>query len=210
MLDNQIARTFLCLHTPRADCNIIVSIFSALKPPLPPHAPCRLQRATFFMVETLSSFASTRPVQIATSASRSNVPTAHALPPHAPCRLQLIGYHLQDTIYSLPPHAPCRLQPVRDGRTLIAETTLPPHAPCRLQRNAHEPFHPGRLFASTRPVQIATAKSSRRAASRQLCLHTPRADCNATDLRAKFVAQHLCLHTPRADCNACVMRPRAR
>ena len=78
-------------------------------------------------------------------------------------------------------------------------------------------------FASTRPVQIATAFRGVRESGRRLCLHTPRADCNETAFHAQFIAHffastrpvqiatdslltglqsvNLCLHTPRADCN---------
>ncbi len=56
----------LCLHTPRADCNEKRPRLSACSMPLPPHAPCRLQRRFRSIWLTTSSFASTRPVQIAT------------------------------------------------------------------------------------------------------------------------------------------------
>ncbi len=78
----------LCLHTPRADCNSPALLcwmtcrrFASTRPvqiatkllcrpacdigPLPPHAPCRLQR----LLPTAC-------------------PLTGALPPHAPCRLQ--------------------------------------------------------------------------------------------------------------------------
>ena len=55
----------LCLHTLRADCNRSCLPCPSLVYPLPPHAPCRLQR---------------------TGVPESSKP--RALPPHAPCRLQ--------------------------------------------------------------------------------------------------------------------------
>ena len=80
----------LCLHTPRADCNLEATKdaqgdFAPLPPhapcrlqlaggaslitsslPLPPHAPCRLQRKSRHTATFSANFASTRPVQIAT------------------------------------------------------------------------------------------------------------------------------------------------
>ena len=82
---------FLCLHTLRADCNLRhflhVAGVQALPPhapcrlqlslpsmacwmmSLPPHAPCRLQPERAFLHTASIAFASTRSVQIATSAS---------------------------------------------------------------------------------------------------------------------------------------------
>ena len=105
----------LCLHTPRADCNEKRPRLSACSMPLPPHAPCRLQRVAALILYT-----------------------PHALPPHAPCRLQ--------RFYSL---AKAHL------------LTLPPHAPCRLQQHGGRKNMHHRIFASTRPVQIATAEMHR-------------------------------------------------
>ena len=123
----------LCLHTPRADCN-----------------KEREQEK-----ESQIIFASTRPVQIATSSNGGNSGTS-PLPPHAPCRLQpaektssnkqiafastrpvqiatRTGRTADCGSRALPPHAPCRLQPIRMFWRRIL-STLPPHAPCRLQR----------------------------------------------------------------------------
>ena len=86
----------------------------------------------------------------------SNVAKSASLPPHAPCRLQRDFIHLHTYRCSLPPHAPCRLQRIRGQR-----------------------FQMRRFFASTRPVQIATRRSRHTQSSFILCLHTPRADCNA-------------------------------
>ena len=41
-----IVKAFLCLHTLRADCNLIPPETLDLSQPLPPHAPCRLQLVT--------------------------------------------------------------------------------------------------------------------------------------------------------------------
>ena len=100
----------LCLHTPRADCNEKRPRLSACSMPLPPHAPCRLQRVAALILYT-----------------------PHALPPHAPCRLQPEARLRVLRAAALPPHAPCRLQ--RFYSLAKAHLlTLPPHAPCRLQR----------------------------------------------------------------------------
>ena len=56
----------LCLHTLRADCNPHVYNQGVGGSPLPPHAPCRLQRVTTVLTTWTLSFASTRSVQIAT------------------------------------------------------------------------------------------------------------------------------------------------
>ena len=78
---------------------------------------------------------------------------------------------------------------------------LPPHAPCRLQLYDAIKAYPGKVFASTRPVQIATYEEIAGGANIDLCLHTPRADCNASPLSSSILRM-LCLHTPRADCNS--------
>gem|GEM_PF-1310629 len=80
--------TILCLHTLRADCNMNLLMLSALKPALPPHAPCRLQQLLRLDSRLFCSFASTRSVQIATRESLRSGQTLTSLPPHAPCRLQ--------------------------------------------------------------------------------------------------------------------------
>ena len=79
---------------------------------------------------------------------------------------------------------------------------LPPHAPCRLQLYDAIKAYPGKVFASTRPVQIATYEEIAGGANIDLCLHTPRADCNRDCAGEKSQKARLCLHTPRADCNA--------
>ena len=129
----------LCLHTPRADCNLNLCFCTSHVYTLPPHAPCRLQPGSHEgRSGRLCAFASTRPVQIATNGIVISSRCRLTLPPHAPCRLQ----HVQNNIYerqkTLPPHAPCRLQP-RISCTRCGTT----------------------FFASTRPVQIATAEMHR-------------------------------------------------
>ena len=123
----------LCLHTPRADCNKRAMRTICATPPLPPHAPCRLQPGSASVWAQTAHFASTRPVQIATLCAPGDN-RACALPPHAPCRLQLSSSPVS-VLYSvtLPPHAPCRLQ--RRRRFFWKPSApLPPHAPCRLQQ----------------------------------------------------------------------------
>ena len=80
--------TILCLHTLRADCNMNLLMLSALKPALPPHAPCRLQPTCKRSCGRFCAFASTRSVQIATCALIHVHTSKTPLPPHAPCRLQ--------------------------------------------------------------------------------------------------------------------------
>ena len=192
---------FLCLHTPRADCNacqfgmFVVSHplpphapcrlqhggcgdYVGRKWPLPPHAPCRLQPKTTSSAVVSMSFASTRPVQIATLFAgdwqQRRCLCLHT--PRADCNA--IRGRLAATALSLPPHAPCRLQPRWRCLPRLARTALPPHAPCRLQRPIRTTKRYFPHFASTRPVQIATLHIRVQRAARILCLHTPRADCN--------------------------------
>ena len=56
----------LCLHTLRADCNGNPHLNWLVSFSLPPHAPCRLQRAYYHFLTWGANFASTRSVQIAT------------------------------------------------------------------------------------------------------------------------------------------------
>ena len=145
--------------------------------PLPPHAPCRLQRIVSCDKIRDTCFASTRPVQIATVssvdgkrifgfASTRPVQIATHLPllaspagdlclhtPRADCNSACSSPRLRQ--HTLPPHAPCRLQ--RFGGLLrIQRRSLPPHAPCRLQQSTAGAEITPTTFASTRPVQIAT------------------------------------------------------
>ena len=104
----------LCLHTLRADCNADATPAPPAQAALPPHAPCRLQRAA----------------QSAASIGSS------PLPPHAPCRLQ----HRPDgnasrrsrlCLHTLRADCNCT-----SAATPPRTPPLPPHAPCRLQREA--------------------------------------------------------------------------
>ena len=124
-------------------------------------------------------FASTRPVQIATRKKRSSRNGKITLPPHAPCRLQHLAIIASQVASTLPPHAPCRLQRLAIIASQVA-STLPPHAPCRLQPPPSKAPLTQQNFASTRPVQIATKISMYCRDITGLCLHTPRADCNGT------------------------------
>ena len=147
---------WLCLHTLRADCNVSLAWSSRSRFPLPPHAPCRLQRIWVENFVWSGYFASTRSVQIATKlpfrASRRRLLCLHTLradcngkrryrsaqplplPPHAPCRLQRMRARWTSCLPKpLPPHAPCRLQQQSIQRVRRCNA-LPPHAPCRLQR----------------------------------------------------------------------------
>ena len=146
----------LCLHTPRADCNHTGRQTCQRQAPLPPHAPCRLQHGANDSFYMSKRFASTRPVQIAT------------------------GFPVD---------------------WIAVGKSLPPHAPCRLQQNTRIHSFYQAIFASTRPVQIATLGTAGTAASSALCLHTPRADCNHCGHGKYCRTEQLCLHTPRADCN---------
>ena len=114
-----------------------------------------------FMTDTFadSAFASTRPVQIATVTSSLNWQTSGPLPPHAPCRLQqTCEWIFRYTNHPLPPHAPCRLQP--DLEKVAGRLGLCLHTP-RADCNNVDSFKNLLLFrfASTRPVQIATREA---------------------------------------------------
>ena len=152
-----LAKSGLCLHTPRADCNERPQPADAHGSPLPPHAPCRLQHAAFHAQLSAHFFASTRPVQIAT---------------RTPQRLYCSSWGFAST-------RPVQIATTRWKRFSCPPCTLPPHAPCRLQPRKLLML-PGRIcFASTRPVQIATGNGEGNTLNaRELCLHTPRADCN--------------------------------
>ena len=172
---------------------------------LPPHAPCRLQPYWSPDVPETSTFASTRPVQIATMLQVQTPTTTNTLPPHAPCRLQ---HGANDSFYMSKRFASTRPVQIATGFPvdwIAVGKSLPPHAPCRLQPNLPARFRLVGDFASTRPVQIATrAAGAEETESLLLCLHTPRADCNAFFVPLFFVYASLCLHTPRADCNIAV------
>ena len=173
-----------------------IPCFSMRIQSLPPHAPCRLQlertatlkigkclclhtpRADcngcsvgWFLTQLI--FASTRPVQIATVAD-GLVRPQNSLCLHTPrADCNPISPLSAQWLEPLPPHAPCRLQPVA---TVIAPivNTLPPHAPCRLQPMRRK----GMMIC------------------RRLCLHTPRADCNAAFGSAAGATGTLPPHAP--------------
>ena len=174
----------LCLHTLRADCNTLQAADDCQRKPLPPHAPCRLQRNPVIQrrfrrrlcLHTLRAdcnsspdesrernrpFASTRSVQIAT-------------------------------------------------RTPTGWRGLSNFASTRSVQIATTPALYGyeiEAFASTRSVQIATRMPPPRRPPRRLCLHTLRADCNAQLSQQHPLAAVLCLHTLRADCNTGKLLP---
>ena len=165
---------------PHAPCRLQQHrrVVGSLLQALPPHAPCRLQLSEGAYVSNAALFASTRPVQIATTRSDT-----------APNSLRLCLHT---------PRADCNQIANLTG---IVQKALPPHAPCRLQRDSGGGVLSGFFFASTRPVQIATSICVFVRLMYILCLHTPRADCNAGGRGHQKKAQPLCLHTPRADCN---------
>ena len=191
----------LCLHTPRADCNCTTPSKPTPARSLPPHAPCRLQPMRKSPVARTLTFASTRPVQIATYeeiAGGANIDLClHT--PRADCNRDCAGEKSQKARLCLhTPRADCNASPLSSSilRMLCLHTPradcnmlarisgtshvpLPPHAPCRLQ---------------PRDRLLIRRQSG-------LCLHTPRADCNTTFADCP-PTRKLCLHTPRADCNS--------
>ena len=147
-------RAGLCLHTLRADCNVVaekprwinVLCLHTLR------ADCN--GSSLFPFTQQVPFASTRSVQIATTAIEKIYSERdlclHTL--RADCNQT--GRGLSWEVAPLPPHAPCRLQPDvprqparhrlclhtlradcnrRAARREARPDPLPPHAPCRLQ-----------------------------------------------------------------------------
>ena len=102
----------LCLHTPRADCNL-----EATKDaqgdfaPLPPHAPCRLQRTALLYHQGVVSLC------------------LHT--PRADCNTCKTTYTRDKKLCLHTPRADCNRESPAHGAGLHS---LPPHAPCRLQR----------------------------------------------------------------------------
>ena len=154
--------SFLCLHTPRADCNVNLFqhqrnlVFASTR-------SVQIATTVKFDFDAFGvRFASTRSVQIATGAAQSCVPQRklclHTL--RADCNSPA-GARERDPARPLPPHAPCRLQPARAGsgrpdRRLCLHTLRADCNPTARWRSA------GRCsFASTRSVQIATAEMHR-------------------------------------------------
>ena len=145
----------LCLHTPRADCNGNGSPRQPARKSLPPHAPCRLQLKRMTSTIATTSFASTRPVQIATKKQWLKLFIGYLClhTPRADCNVQ---GGLTDTQVVLCLHTPradcnkvagqdvesvplCLHTPRADCNAAVLSEchslrTLPPHAPCRLQR----------------------------------------------------------------------------
>ena len=127
----------LCLHTPRADCNEKRPRLSACSMPLPPHAPCRLQRRFRSIWLTTSSFASTRPVQIATVRRHQSLPRQGLClhTPRADCNRDCAGEKSQKARLCLhTPRADCNASPLSSSilRMLCLHT---PRADCN-GRNA--------------------------------------------------------------------------
>ena len=123
--------------------------------------------------------------------------------PHAPCRLQRIIGRRMYCFHNLCLHtlrADCNLAA---SPTLMVQTcSLPPHAPCRLQRGLLLCLLQFHLFASTRSVQIATITASR--TKRRCCFASTRPVQIATfAANSSASTVDLCLHTPRTDCNHC-------
>ena len=131
--DAQAPPRKLCLHTPRADCNRPSSGCAAHPAPLPPHAPCRLQRHAHCFSPFGFFFASTRPVQIATQEYRRR----HYHKPFASTRPVQIA-----TLTICPVCNAVIFASTRPVQIATCSGTIYPHC--------HAPF------ASTRPVQIAT------------------------------------------------------
>ena len=81
--------TDLCLHTPRADCNSAEKKRKERKRPLPPHAPCRLQRGRMLDNQIARTFLCLHTPRADCNLTGAFADAAsQALPPHAPCRLQ--------------------------------------------------------------------------------------------------------------------------
>ena len=133
-MQSRCARQVLCLHTPRADCNISPCVVKGKEYRLCLHTPRADCNCT----------------------TPSKPTPARSLPPHAPCRLQ-----------------PMRKSPV--ARTLTFASTRPVQIATAI---ALVKSHKRQDFASTRPVQIATCGKEFTRIRLNLCLHTPRADCN--------------------------------
>ncbi len=213
----------LCLHTLRADCNGLSIVRMKLKCTFASTRPVQIATKKCNQDAQDKSFASTRPVQIATSllvslkvksigfASTRPVQIATPIPldmaddielclhtPRADCNCTTPSK--PTPARSLPPHAPCRLQPMRKSpvaRTLTFASTRPVQIATAI---ALVKSHKRQDFASTRPVQIATRRRSHPLYS--ACFASTRPVQIATRLIFQFVINLLlCLHTPRADCN---------
>ena len=148
---------FLCLHTPRADCNVTLS---AVAPVLAlclhtPRADCN--RASGRAFYRRRSFASTRPVQIATSASTKFLTDIllclHT--PRADCNDFVDAQKAADKVLCLhTPRADCNIGEVSDLGIVHVLCLHTPRADCNRKGQENDRRTTG--FASTRPVQIAT------------------------------------------------------
>ena len=192
----------LCLHTPRADCNCTTPSKPTPARSLPPHAPCRLQPMRKSPVARTLTFASTRPVQIATAIA---LVKSHKRQDFASTRpVQIATRRRSHPLYSacFASTRPVQIATIRKFKRNI-DMCLCLHTP-RADCNAFTKLAYKNLghFASTRPVQIATEINLDAVRIIALCLHTPRADCNTEAMIAYQSGIRLCLHTPRADCNA--------
>ena len=169
----------LCLHTLRADCNGLSIVRMKLKCTFASTRPVQIATKKCNQDAQDKSFASTRPVQIATSKCR-NFAVMSCLCLHTP----RADCNAADLRCGFIRHALCLHTPRADcnaikQRTDLGAGSLPPHAPCRLQLPPLDEVKGFLVFASTRPVQIATRLFCRNVIYHALCLHTPRADCNS-------------------------------
>ena len=140
----------LCLHMPRADCNYYIIVK-------------RKENLTF---------ASTRPVQIATSRRTDPAEDPNQLCLHTP-------------------RADCNVLAKCYGGDISRFASTRPVQIATSSITAH--LRPS-SFASTRPVQIATPRKGAHVVGVQLlCLHTPRADCNGRNAQnAICTFQNVC------------------
>ena len=145
----------LCLHTPRADCNPqyvdVVYTYTALCLHTP-RADCNARCADLGLC---CSFASTRPVQIAT---RRSVRTAPNLVFASTRPVQIATLHA--------------------AASELGCTPLPPHAPCRLQRQLATELGNVETLCLHTPRADCNGSGCAHHEESMLCLHTPRADCN--------------------------------
>ena len=124
------------------------------------------------------NFASTRPVQIATwTYKRYNLIVIFAST--RPVQIATRAFFSSSMASFFASTRPVQIATNPRRNHARQQIPLPPHAPCRLQPRWRTYFTLPTGFASTRPVQIATGKRDVIRRALELCLHTPRADCNA-------------------------------
>ena len=150
----------LCLHTLRADCNGLSIVRMKLKCTFASTRPVQIATKKCNQDAQDKSFASTRPVQIATPIPLDMADDIELClhTPRADCNCTTPSK--PTPARSLPPHAPCRLQPMRKSpvaRTLTFASTRPVQIATAI---ALVKSHKRQDFASTRPVQIATRRRS--------------------------------------------------